>query len=155
MPKSYLFVTLYLLASPSLFAANLDSIPLLFQQGILEIDHVSYTIKEGEREMTVQFWYPSEMLKTNETEASVPVFDKRQFSSLLQRQKPFAKPQREKAFDIRQQLLDGRQVNHPVLVFYTNLGLDRLFTVELYERLASNGFIIIEIDLPEMGFSAA
>lgn len=155
MLKHFLFLGLFLCAAPHLFAKQLDSIPLLFQQGIHEIDHVSYTVKEGNREMTIQFWYPSDMIKTNEAEASVPVFDKSQFSSLLQRQQPFPKPKPDKAFDIRQQILDGGKVDRPVLVFYSNLGLDRVFTVSLYERLASNGFVIIEIDLPDIGFSAA
>ncbi|HKK77531.1 MAG TPA: hypothetical protein VJ953_20795 [Saprospiraceae bacterium] len=155
MLKHFLFLALFLFTAPHLFANQLDSIPLLFQQGIHEIDHVSYTVKEGDREMTVQFWYPSDMIKASEAKAEVPIFDKRQFSSLLQRQQPFPKPKAGKSFDIRQQILDGGEVDRPVLVFYSNLGLDRLFTVSLYERLASNGFVIIEIDLPEIGFSAA
>lgn len=157
MLERFLFLGLFLLAAPHLFARQLDSIPLLFQQGIQEVDHISYTVKEGDREMTIQFWYPSDMVSTNEAEAAVPVFDKRQFSSLLQRQAPFPKPQTRqgKILDIRRQILDGGSVDRPVLVFYSNLGLDRIFTVALYERLASNGFVIIEIDLPDIGFSAA
>lgn len=156
MARRFFFLLLFIVGSQSVFGMNLDSIPLLFQQGILEVDHVSYTVKEDGKELTVQFWYPSEMNLQEKNESVPPIFDKSQFSGLLQKQSIYSQINPPKQIiDIKQRVLEGQSVNRPVLVFFAGLGLDRVFTTALYERLASNGFVIIEIDLPEIGFSAA
>lgn len=155
MAKRFFFLIIFLAGAQSVFGMRLDSIPLLFQQGMYDIDHVSYTVKEGEREMTIQFWYPSEMNDQKSTDSPLPMLDKSQFSGILQKQTTYSQLYKPKINDIRQKILEGREVDRPVLVFFSDLGLDRIFTVALYERLASNGFVVIEIDLPEIGFSAA
>lgn len=133
----------------SLKANSLDSIPLFIPSGLHEVSHTSYSIKEGLRETTIQFWYPSDFVEGKNKKVP-PFLDKTHFSNLIQKQSK-GLIYRKQATDIRQRILEKGGIEDKVLVFFQDFGLDSLFTIALYEKLASNGFIVVSIDLPDIG----
>lgn len=151
--RLFLFLVTCLLSSIGLKANQLDSIPLLIPSGLHEVSHTSYSIKEGPRETTIQFWYPSDFME-EKTEQIVPFMDKTNFSNLLEKQANRAVYQ-QKAKDIRQRILEKGGLKNKVLVFFQDFGMDRFLTIALYKKLASNGFIVVAIDLPDIGIAAA
>jgi hypothetical protein len=144
-----LFLLIGFLTTTALKASQLDSIPLLIPSGLHEVSHTSYSIKEGLREMTIQFWYPADMVEETE-EKVLPFMDKTHFSNLVQKQSSGTVYQKQ-ANDIRKTILEKGGVNKKVLVFFSDFGMDRLLTIALYQKLASNGFVVIAIDLPDLG----
>lgn len=143
-----------LLALPLLGMSNLvqasspDSIPLIFPSGLHEVEHTSYTVKDGEKEMVVEFWYPADFVQSAKERPSF--MDKTHFSNLLKKQVPVA-AQPRKQQDIKDALMNNGKQSYPTLIFFADFGMDRIFTDALYRKLASNGFVIIEIDLPDLG----
>lgn len=147
--RLFFYVFMALALSISLKANSLDSIPLLIPSGLHEVSHTSYSIKEGLRETTIQFWYPSDFIEGKNKKA-LPFMDKTHLSNLIQKQSNDI-IHRKQATDIRQIILEKGGIEDKVLVFFQDFGLDRLFTIALYKKLASNGFIVVSIDLPDIG----
>lgn len=147
--RLFLILIIGVALTTSLKANSLDSIPLLFPSGLHEVSHTTYSIKEGMRETTIQFWYPSEFVEGKNKKA-LPFMDKTHFSNLIQKQSNDLIYQKQ-AMDIRQRILEKGGIENKVLVFFQDFGMDRLLTVALYKKLASNGFIVVSIDLPDIG----
>lgn len=147
--RLFFFVLLGTALTTGLKASQLDSIPLLIPSGLHEVSHTSYTIKEGVRETSIQFWYPSDFVEEEENKV-LPFMDKTHFSNLTQKQSN-GTIYRQKASDIRQKILEKGGIEKKVLVFFQDFGMDRLLTTALYKKLASNGFIVVAIDLPDTG----
>ena len=133
---------------------GLDSIPLLIPEGLHEIGHTSYSIKEGSREMTIQFWYPAEILSQKQYNP-MPILDKTHFSNLIEKQSTNRALWKKNAKDIKKAILNEENLGYPLMVFFEDVGMDRLLSSALYKKLASNGFIVVTIDLPDLGISMA
>lgn len=147
--RLFFFILVGTILATGLKASHLDSIPLLIPSGLHEVSHTSYTIKEGLRETSIQFWYPSDFIEEENTKV-LPFMDKTHFSNLTQKQSN-GTVYHKKASDIRQKILEKGGVEKKVLVFFQDFGMDRLLTIALYKKLASNGFIVVAIDLPDVG----
>ena len=148
--KYLLLFTFLIGLSTTTKASGLDSIPLLIPAGLHEVGNTSYTVKEGERELVIKFWYPTDIL--SDKKKAAPILDKTHFSSLLNKQSSTALWKRN-AKDIKRAILNEEDLGYPVMVFFAEFGMDRVLNNALYQKLASNGFVVVSIDLPDLVIS--
>jgi len=151
--KQLLFLLAFLGIGNLLQANSLDSIPMFFSKGIHKVSHLHYQFKEGQRVLSFDYWYPEDLEKKIVVK-NAAFFDKTQFSNLLQIQGGTTMA-KQKAEDIKRKIINEEDLGYPVLVFFTEIGLDKFFNDSLFKKLASNGYIVVAIDRKPLGIAAA
>lgn len=143
--KRLLFLLICWGFSTALLGNTLDSIPVLFhKKSIHQVKHLQFEWKEGDKVVYLDYWYPAELDK--QLRGTDPHFlDKTRFSDLIGRQQT-PRPGKSRTEEIKDRLFNSEDLGFPVLVFFSDMGMDRFFNAKLYEKLAGHGFIVVSID---------